>query len=129
MSVRSLVIVGGVLSSMAVPSAALASYTTASVHLRAGPSTSYAIVTTARPGAWVSIQFCSHSWCKVKLLGYTGWMSLGHITGSEPRYSRYRVGVEARARPQRPYVYQPYRSYRPSSNYSIDLSLGSRSWR
>lgn len=77
----------------------------------------------------MSVKFCNYGWCKVKLYGYTGWMSSGYITGSTPRYSRYRAGVEARARPQRPHVYQPYRSYRPTSNYSIDLSLGSRSWR
>jgi uncharacterized protein YraI len=129
MTLRLLVIVGGALASLAVPGAALASYTTGPVHLRTGPSTSSAIITTAQPGAWVSVQFCSHSWCKVKLSAYTGWMSSGHIGGSKPRYSRYRVGVEARARPQRSHIYQPYRSYRPSSNYSIDLSLGSRSWR
>lgn len=126
MKLRSLVLVGGVLASMAAPGAAVAG-----LHDRPGPPPyrSEHRLRHLHHGAARRVQFCSHRWCKVKLSSYTGWMSSGHITGSQPRYSRYRAGVEARARPQRPQVYQPNRSYRPASDYSIDLSLGSRSWR
>lgn len=62
--------------------AANAAYTTASVNLRTGPSTSHAVVHTMNKGSHVTVYFCNHhNWCRVKVNGHRGWMSgkyIGH---------------------------------------------------
>jgi uncharacterized protein YraI len=82
----------------AVASAAVG-YTTGSVNLRTGPSTSYARITTVPAGSPVEVHDCA-SWCRVSWNGYTGWMSGNY------------VDVGYRGRYERPRYYTPRYSYR-----------------
>ena len=78
---RSLALVGSALIGLAFATQAEASYTTGAVNLRAGPGTGYGVITTAPPGAWVSVRNCAGSWCNVNYRGINGWMSAGYIGG------------------------------------------------
>lgn len=110
MSLRSLAIAAGILVGLAVPTAASASYTTGSVNLRTGPGTGYGVITTAPPGAYVSVLNCPSSWCRVNYRGIVGWMSRGYISGQ--RIYPPKVYYPPRAYP-RYYYPQPYYYPRP----------------
>src|SRR5688572_18806106 len=83
---RSLALVGATVIGLAFAAQAEASYTTGAVNLRAGPGTGYGVITTAPPGAWVSVRNCAGSWCNVNYRGINGWMSAGYIGGGGPQY-------------------------------------------
>ena len=104
---RSLALVGGTLIGLAFATHAEASYTTGAVHLRTGPGTGYGVITTAAPGAWVSVRNCAGNWCKVKYRGINGWMSAGYIGRGGSRYQA----------PSRDYNYAPTQDYYVPSGY------------
>lgn len=60
---------------------AAAGYTTANVHMRAGPATAYPIVTTIPARASVEIHGClaERDWCDVTWDGYRGWVSARYL--------------------------------------------------
>lgn len=63
-------------------SAAQAAQATASVNVRSGPSTSYRVVDTLRPGEQVDIRECrSNGWCYVIKSGPDGWVSGRYLSG------------------------------------------------
>lgn len=64
-----------------LPTAALAApaYTTGNVNLRTGPGTQFAKIATVPAGALVDAGPCT-SWCRVRFLGHSGWVSGSYIT-------------------------------------------------
>ena len=78
----------GILTSLAVlvagTTAALATtvaVSTANVNLRAGPETSYPVVTVVPQGARIVAHGCidGYTWCDVAYGAFRGWMSAGYI--------------------------------------------------
>lgn len=67
----------------AAPATAYAArgYATSSVHMRAGPSTQYPVVTTIGSGDRVNIHGClsDHGWCDVSWTGNRGWVSADYL--------------------------------------------------
>ncbi len=78
--------------------AATASVATASVNLRAGPSTSYPVVTVVPAGAGVVTYGCtpSYAWCDIGFANYRGWVASQYITAT---YSGGTVVVSASTAP------------------------------
>ncbi|HZD92285.1 MAG TPA: SH3 domain-containing protein [Pseudolabrys sp.] len=73
------IIMGTILAmAAAAPTAALAraGFATTDVHMRAGPSTNFPIITTVNGGARVHIHGClqSYNWCDVSWQGDRGWI-------------------------------------------------------
>ena len=68
---------------LAVPALAFAAngYTTANVHMRAGPGIGYPVVTTIPEGAKIEIHGClaDRDWCDVTWDGYRGWVSAHYL--------------------------------------------------
>ena len=66
-----------------VPAAAHAAtaVTTGNVNLRAGPSTSYPVITTLPGNTAVEVEGCAQGWCKVDDAGTEGWMSEDFLEG------------------------------------------------
>lgn len=106
MSRRSLAIAAALVAGLAIPTMAHAAYTKGWVNVRSGPSTKYRIVTTAPPGAWVSVRKCVPRWCKVNFRGINGWMSAAYISSGAVPY-----------RPPPPYYRPPPPYYRPPPIY------------
>lgn len=70
------VIAAGLAASLMTSAAAQAAVATTSLNVRSGPSTSYRVVDTLRPGEQVSIRECiSNGWCYVIKSGPDGWAS------------------------------------------------------
>lgn len=59
--------------------AAFAAVATTAVNVRTGPSTSYRVVDTLRPGERVNIVRRSHGWCAVTKAGPDGWVSCAYL--------------------------------------------------
>jgi len=59
-------------------------YTTASLNLRTGPGTSYAIILTIPKGSSVSVISTSGGWSKVTYSGKTGYASASYLSSSAP---------------------------------------------
>lgn len=80
---RILVITTCFLGVFALPATAFAArgYSTANVHMRAGPSTGYPIVTTVPARGAVDIHGClsNRAWCDVTWHGYRGWVSARYL--------------------------------------------------
>ncbi|SFZ81403.1 Uncharacterized conserved protein YraI [Devosia enhydra] len=76
---------------------------TGSVNVRTGPSTSYRVVDTLRPGERVEIEYCQGSWCNISRPGPDGWVSASYLArgGAAPRPPVYRPA------PPRPPIYRP----------------------
>lgn len=84
---RSMIMAGAVLAAgMAFTTGALAAQATASVNVRSGPSTSYAVVDVLFPGETVDIRECrSSGWCYITHSGPDGWVSARYLTQAEVR--------------------------------------------
>jgi len=86
MQLATKLIAGGVggLALLASAGAALADpgTATASVNVRSGPGTGYAVVDTLYPGESVDIQRCQGSWCYVVHSGPDGWVSANYLSGA-----------------------------------------------
>lgn len=88
--------------------AAIAAEATASVNVRGGPGTNYAVVDTLYPGESVDVDRCaSNGWCYVVKSGPDGWVSARYLTDSDG----YEPDVVVR-RPQ------------PSVNFSFSFGRG-----
>lgn len=76
----------------AAPATAMArpGFVTTDVHLRAGPSTNFPVVTTIFDGARVHIHGCLHDykWCDVSWRGDRGWIYARYL---QFRYGHHRV--------------------------------------
>lgn len=53
---------------------------TASVNVRSGPSTTYAVLDVLSPGERVDVQRCRGSWCFVSHRGADGWVSANYLS-------------------------------------------------
>ncbi|MEO8757892.1 MAG: SH3 domain-containing protein [Devosia sp.] len=93
MSIKSNLIKAGALGAaitaltIGVASAAVA---TSSVNVRTGPSTSYRVVDTLRPGEQVNVVAKSNGWCRVTKAGPDGWVSCAYLADSRVRPPVYR---------------------------------------
>lgn len=72
----------GAVALLAYAPAALAAAATASasVNVRAGPGTSFAVLTQLRPGESVDISQCKGTFCYVTHEGTPGWVSANYLT-------------------------------------------------
>jgi hypothetical protein len=84
------------------------------------------VITTAPPGAWVSVRNCAGSWCNVNYRGIDGWMSAGYIGGG-PQYYGPRP-YYAPPPPPAYYYPRPYPYYRPygGPRYGFSFGFGGR---
>jgi uncharacterized protein YraI len=78
---RLLMIVAFLTVGVSAASAATVSVSTANVNLRAGPSTSYPVVTVVPAGSRVVTHGCvsGYSWCDIAFGTYRGWVSARYI--------------------------------------------------
>lgn len=81
---------------------------TASVNVRTGPSTSYRVVDTLRPGENVDVSRCAGGWCRIDHSGPDGWVSANYLT------------VYDRGRP----VYDRNRDRRPTTRRDTSPDIG-----
>jgi Bacterial SH3 domain len=141
MSSRSLARLVGTALALAIPAAAEAAYTTASVNLRSGPGTDYGVVITLPISAYVDVHYCQPSWCNVSSNGYNGWIAAEYVGGARPYYPPT-YGYQTYAPPPpppvyiapAPYVYpapyaysRPYfygHPYRPGPRYYFGFGYG-----
>ncbi|WAP69875.1 SH3 domain-containing protein [Jiella pelagia] len=84
---------------------------TADVNVRAGPSTDYPVIDTARGGERLRVFGClqTRSWCDVRFQGQRGWMSANYIATRGDAYDGRRD-------------YDPYSA--PVISFSIDSYWG-----
>lgn len=78
---------GGVVVALSA-GAAFAAIATSSVNVRTGPSTSYRVVDTLRPGEYVNVTGRSGGWCEVSKSGPNGWVSCNYLADAGSRYYR-----------------------------------------
>ncbi len=76
----------GALALLTTATAASAAYTTASVNMRSGPSTSYSVIRVLSRGTWVDTLWCDSGWCKVIAKGREGFVSARYISSTKPVY-------------------------------------------
>ena len=135
MLARSLAYLMGTVVALAVPAAAEAAFTAASVNLRSGPGTDYGVILTLPPGAFVAVHYCQPSWCSVTAGGYDGWVSASYIGGGGPYasaevYPAYPPPPPPVYIAPGPYVHPgPYvypRLYRPRASHYYNY--GYRGW-
>jgi uncharacterized protein YraI len=81
MSVRNAIAAGIFAATVAAPAVAFAAaaYTTGTVNMRSGPSTSYNRILTIPAGARINVNGCS-SWCSVSYRGYSGYVSASYVS-------------------------------------------------
>lgn len=60
--------------------AAASAYTSASVNVRAGAGTGYAVIDVLRPGQRVEIDYCKGAWCLIEQRGPDGWVNANYLT-------------------------------------------------
>jgi uncharacterized protein YraI len=77
---------------------------TASVNVRSGPGTQYAIRDQLYPGEDVDIGRCTAGWCYIQHDGLDGWVSANYLEFFDDRYAPPPVVIE---RPPRVYVEPP----------------------
>ncbi|SMH54813.1 SH3 domain-containing protein [Mesorhizobium australicum] len=72
-----------------VEAAASPGLTTATVNMRAGPSTRHAVIVVVPSSQSITIVGClpGSSWCDVVWAGRRGWVSASHIYYTAPGYS------------------------------------------
>jgi uncharacterized protein YraI len=111
---------------------AFAAIATASVNVRTGPSTSYGVIDTLRPGEFVSVTGRSGGWCEVDKSGPNGWVSCAYLADAGMGFYRFRaepsVSLSFGVRSHRPAMHWPGYWYGPgwyggpSSSFSLSLS-------
>jgi uncharacterized protein YraI len=96
--------------------AAFAAVATSSVNVRTGPSTSYRVIDTLRPGERVDVTGRSGGWCEVAKSGPNGWVSCAYLADAASRYYRDdgpNFSLSFGVRPDR-----PYRPHRPPMHWN-----------
>lgn len=89
-------------------------FTTGSVNMRSGPSTSYATIVTLPAGTGVAVRGCGDGWCRIVARGLEGYVAQAYLEGLS-RPPPIVVGPPVVVAPpvivQPPYYRPPY--YRP----------------
>lgn len=95
MHIKKLAVAATLLAAAALPGIAQAATATASVNVRSGPGTGYAVVDTLRAGQRVEVDRCTGGWCFVEKSGPDGWVSARYLsdTGSGSGSTRPDVDV------------------------------------
>lgn len=100
--IRRASLVASCLMLFAVFSAAEAAWTRTALHLRTGPGTRYAVITTMPAGAYVDLIRCG-SWCELYYQGRRGFASARLIS-----LDGYRPAPRVIALPMPPVIYWQY---------------------
>jgi uncharacterized protein YraI len=129
--------------------AASAAVVSNDLNLRAGPGTSYPVISTMPAGAQVAVRNCSGNWCQVNFGGEVGWASASYLGGggsaavatgyAEPSYAYSGPSYAPRYAYAPGYAYGPsYYSYGygpyayesgPGFSVGIGIGPGGRYWR
>ncbi|WP_010657923.1 SH3 domain-containing protein [Brucella anthropi] len=101
------------LSIITVTANAAPAITTGNVHLRTGPGTGYQTITTLPAGSKVNLRRCVSSWCQVRALGTTGWVSARYVSRSVTGGPTIIISPVIRPPHYRPPHYRPPHRPRP----------------
>lgn len=80
MNLKKLAFAATLVFAAALPGVVQAATATASVNVRSGPGTNYAVVDTLRAGQQVDVDRCSGGWCFVEKAGPDGWVSARYLS-------------------------------------------------
>ncbi len=79
MHLKSLFVSLAMLAAGTAAAGAATAYATATVNVRSGGGTGYAVVDVLRPGERVEVEYCKGAWCFVEKRGPDGWVNANYL--------------------------------------------------